>query len=88
MWRISEKKQRSPYDEIRRIHNEIIIAVRRKIMHSRDREYDQATAKLDEKLEATIWWDAPRDMLQERLDQAVADIEKTCRPIIAEAVKT
>lgn len=73
-----------PYDELWKIHREIIIAVRMLVMTYRQRE--QGSAPRDRKTWETIMgWGMPEDdTIPGRLDQITEAIEKTCRPAIQE----
>jgi hypothetical protein len=74
-----------PYEEVRGVYNEIIVAVRMLITTSRRGE-DRVDPKLTEKWEKIIWWGLPEeDAIAKRLDDAIVEIEKVCRPIIQDA---
>jgi hypothetical protein len=73
-----------PYDELRAIHGEMLVAVRMLIETYRMYDWPEREAER-RKWETTIGWHSAEDDIPRRLDAMVAAIETTCRPAIQEA---
>ncbi len=79
------KKQAEPFDEIRKIINEILIAARMlaELWAPRSRRhYDEEKQAQTKKYEAIFWWQGSKDDISKRVDEVVADMDKTCKKII------
>jgi hypothetical protein len=80
-----------PFEDLRRIHDEVINAARVMMVGSTLGGF--GSAAFYEKTHQTLWSPKPKgdeplpeDPISKRLDAAVAQIEQTCRPIIQEGV--
>jgi hypothetical protein len=76
-----------PYNELHRIYSEIVISVRILIDTHRNRDLGSLTN--DRRRWESVIWAGTRedDPIPERLNQIVAAIETTCRPVIQEIVQ-
>jgi hypothetical protein len=73
-----------PYDDLHKIYNRIVVAVRMLILTYRGR--DQGSSPQDRReWETSIGWvPAADDKIPAELDVLVLEIEKVCRPAIQE----
>jgi hypothetical protein len=75
-----------PYEEVRRVHDEIIIASR--YLVSCALGGFTGDPKVPEQWKITVQFDPKKeDQIAKRLDAAIAQMEQTCRPIIQAGVK-
>jgi len=73
-----------PFDELRKVHNEVLEAAAR-LIRARGKAGSESDAADQDAWRSTIGWGPhEQDQLAERLDRAVRAIERICRPLIEE----